>query len=47
MGVRPFIRYSGPAWLVGASVFPFAGALGVTALLLLILNVWLAYGSVS
>ena len=26
--VRPFIRYTGPAWLVGQSIFPYAGVPG-------------------
>lgn len=47
MSVRPFIRYTGPAWLVGASVFPYAGAVGVVALVLLTVNVWLCYGGAS
>ena len=41
---RPFIRYTGPAWLVGASIFPYAGAVGIVALLALALNVALSYG---
>jgi membrane protease YdiL (CAAX protease family) len=45
MAVRPFIRYTGPAWLVGASIFPYAGVVGVAALLMLTLNVWLAFGA--
>lgn len=32
MGTRPFFRYRGPAWLTGASVFPFAGVIGVLGL---------------
>jgi membrane protease YdiL (CAAX protease family) len=44
MGVRPFVRYTGPAWLVGASIFPYAGAVGFTGLVLLTLNIWLRYG---
>jgi membrane protease YdiL (CAAX protease family) len=44
MGVRPFVRYTGPAWLVGASIFPYAGVVGIVALLLLTLNIWLGYG---
>jgi membrane protease YdiL (CAAX protease family) len=42
--VRPFIRYVGPPWLIGASIFPYAGVVGVTALLLLTLNIGLKYG---
>jgi len=47
MAVRPFVRYTGPAWLVGASIFPYAGAVGVAALLLLTMNVWLSYGAAT
>src|SRR5262249_44312939 len=32
MGARPFMRYIGPPWLVGASIFPYAGATGVIGL---------------
>lgn len=35
MGVRPFVRYRGPAWITGASIFPFAGVVGITGLALL------------
>jgi membrane protease YdiL (CAAX protease family) len=44
MAVRPLVRYTGPTWLVGASIFPYAGAVGLAALLLLTMNMWLAYG---
>ena len=44
MAVRPFVRYTGPAWLVGASIFPYAGVVGVAGLTLLTINVWLSYG---
>jgi membrane protease YdiL (CAAX protease family) len=44
LGTRPFIRYDGPAWLIGASVFPYAGAVGVAALILLTINVYMIYG---
>jgi len=44
MAVRPFIRYSGPAWLVGASIFPYAGVVGVSALAALTINMWISYG---
>jgi membrane protease YdiL (CAAX protease family) len=47
MAVRPLIRYCGPAWLVGASIFPYAGAVGIGALLLLTLNMWFSYGGSS
>lgn len=43
-GVRPLVRYRGPAWLVGASIYPYAGAVGIAALSLLTVNIWLAYG---
>jgi hypothetical protein len=29
---------------VGASIFPYAGAVGIVALLLLTFNIWLSYG---
>lgn len=32
MGVRPFFEYRGPAWLTGASIFPFAGVVGILGL---------------
>ncbi len=44
MGLRPLVRYHGPPWLVGASIFPYAGAVGVIGLLMLAGNVWLEYG---
>lgn len=44
LGTRPFIRYRGPAWLVGASVFPYAGTAGLAALTLLLVNIHLIYG---
>ena len=44
MGVRPFVRYTGPAWLVGASIFPYAGLAGSAALILLTANMWISYG---
>lgn len=47
MGVRPFVRYTGPVWLVGASIFPYASVVGIVALLLLTLNIWLGYGGTS
>jgi membrane protease YdiL (CAAX protease family) len=47
MAVRPFVRYTGPAWLVGASIFPYAGAVGILALLLLTVNMWLTWFSYS
>jgi len=44
MGTRPLVRYTGPAWLVGASIFPYAGVVGIAGLLLLTLNLWLHFG---
>ncbi len=35
LGARPFVRYHGPGWLVGASIYPYAGSVGVAALLAL------------
>ena len=35
LGARPFIRYKGPAWLTGASIFPFAGIPGIVGLMIL------------
>ena len=35
MGTRPFFWYKGPAWLTGASIFPFAGAIGIVGLAVL------------
>lgn len=32
MGTRPFFEYRGPAWLTGASIFPFAGGAGLLGL---------------
>ncbi len=45
MGTRPLIRYTGPAWLVGASIFPYAGLVGVAGLVAITLNMWLSYGN--
>lgn len=44
LGTRPFARYAGPPWLVGASIFPYAGLIGVLALGLLTVSMWLSYG---
>lgn len=44
LGTRPFIRYDGPAWLVGASIFPYAGAAGIVALVLLTFSIVSIYG---
>lgn len=40
MGVRPFVRYRGPAWLIGASIFPFAGVAGIIGLIMMTAYVW-------
>lgn len=40
LALRPFVRYQGPAWLTGASIYPYAGVVGVAALGLLTLSVW-------
>lgn len=44
MGARPFMRYVGPSWLVGASIFPYAGVAGVVGLTLVSLNLARHYG---
>jgi membrane protease YdiL (CAAX protease family) len=44
MGLRPLVRYVGPPWLVGASIFPYAGITGVVGLTVLTLNMVLLYG---
>jgi len=40
MGIRPFVRYRGPAWLIGASIFPFAGVAGIIGLVMMTAYVW-------
>lgn len=45
MGTRAFVRYRGPAWLTGASVFPYAGAVGILGLGILTGFVWTHYGT--
>ncbi len=45
MGARPFFRYRGPAWITGASIFPFAGVAGVAGLIILTLFVATYYGA--
>ncbi len=47
MGARPFIRYRGPAWLTGASIFPFAGVVGIVGLGVLTTFVARYYGAPS
>lgn len=44
MGTRPFFRNRGPAWLTGASIFPFSGAVGVVGLAILTAFVACYYG---
>lgn len=44
MGTRPFVRYRGPAWITGASIFPFAGVAGIAGLGVLTAFVASAYG---
>ncbi len=44
MGFRPFVRYRGPAWITGASIFPFAGVVGIAGLALLTAFVNRYYG---
>lgn len=39
LGARPFVRYRGPAWLTGESIFPFAGIPGILGLTMLTLIV--------
>ena len=45
MGTRPFFEYRGPAWLTGASIFPFAGVVGIAGLGLLTAFVMTYYGA--
>ena len=45
MGLRPLVRYVGPAWLVGASIFPYAGVVGVIGLSILTFNMWFLLGA--
>ncbi len=47
LGPRPFIRYTGPAWLVGESVFPYAGVVGVAALIVLTFTMGVTYGGLG
>lgn len=44
MGTRPFFRYRGPAWITGASIFPFAGVAGLAGLGVLTAFVVSIYG---
>lgn len=45
MGMRPVMRYHGPGWLVGASIFPYSGVTGVVGLTLLTLSLVAHYGA--
>ena len=44
LGARPFLSYRGPAWMTGASVFPYAGAVGIAGLGVLAAFVATHYG---
>lgn len=44
MGARPFFRCRGPAWITGASIFPFAGVVGILGLGILTAFVAAGYG---
>lgn len=44
MGMRPFLRYRGPVWLTGASIFPFSGVMGIAGLGILTAFVVTHYG---
>lgn len=35
MGTRPILKYRGPAWLTGASIYPYAGVVGALGLLMM------------
>jgi membrane protease YdiL (CAAX protease family) len=47
MAARPFVRYRGPAWLTGASIFPFAGVVGIAGLGILTVFVATHFGAPS
>src|SRR5262249_40453256 len=32
MGARPILKYRGSAWLIGESIYPYAGVIGVIGL---------------
>lgn len=44
LGTRPVVRYTGPAWLVGASIFPYAGVVGIAGLVALAAILGVSYG---
>ena len=44
LAARPFVRYAGPAWVTGASIFPFAGVVGIAALAILTASLRPWYG---
>ena len=45
MGTRPFLVSRGPSWLTGASVFPFAGVVGIAGLAILTAFIVTQYGA--
>lgn len=45
MGLRPLVRYVGSPWVVGASIYPYAGAVGVIGLSILTFNMWFLFGA--
>ena len=45
MGTRPFFEYRGPVWLTGASIFPFAGVVGILGLGVLAAWVMTSFGA--
>lgn len=47
MLARVFVTYTGQEWLVGASVFPYAGVVGIVAVALLTVNVILTFGGLA
>jgi len=45
LGTRPFFVNRGPAWITGASVFPYAGVVGIIGLGILVVFVVMHHGS--
>lgn len=45
LGTRGLVRYKGPAWITGESVFPYAGLVGVAGLAILAAFVLTHYGA--